>query len=424
MMPPVIRVMAGVALVAMIGTASVLAYAGVQRYRGRAISRATVRLAAGLEGASSAIGFLFFSEPIIAASILAVPAFAIYWLLGRGHRIAAGILLIVLGLPGAAWWGFFLVQDAVDPFVAYDSVLWLWWAPEVVLIVSGALLLARGDRDVPPPVLLKKAAGHVRDPAAIGSAILRATSIGPIPIQTVIGIGAALVITSFGLPLAVLAGLPWPVGLIVGTVVFAVVGVELSYLAIPRRVRSAWEGFAVVGNPAAKRWLALVGTPVPDSLPKIRRWLERTPERPEIRWARAEGLILAGDLAEARAVVERMPVPTKWDRFEQQALRAYLDWIEGGDPDLDALRGEAETVGEPGSAERMTARGQAVVAVARDLAASGGDWMAPLIALRDEAGPAAKGLLREDLRRVAYRYYLVYGLIVSAIALLGSGAIG
>lgn len=423
-MPPVIRVMAGLALLAMLGTAGVLIYAGVQRYRGRAISRATVRLGAGLDGAASAIGFLFLPEPIYALPFLAIPAYTTFWLLRRGHRVATGILLIVLGLPGAAWWGYYLVQDALDPFVSYEAILWLWWLPEVALILVGGLLIARGDREVPAPHLFVNAATHVRDPAVIGSSILRATAIGPIPIQTLIGFGAALVITGLGLPVAVHAGLPWPLGLVFGTVVFAVVGVELGYLAIPSRVRSAWQGFAVVGNPEGKRWLAQVGTPVPNTLPKIRRWLDHTPERPEIRWARAEGLLLVGDLAEARAVMGRMPIATPLDRFEQQTLFAYLDWTEGGDPDFDALRDEAETIGEPGSAERMAARGRVVVAVARDLAASGGDWMAPLIALRDEAGPAAGELLRQDLRRIAYPYYLPYGLVVSGIALLTTGQIG
>jgi hypothetical protein len=422
-MPPVIRLMALISLLAMLGAAGVLLYAGARRYRGQAISRATVRLGAGLEGATSAIGFLFLPELGLVALILAVPAFVTYWLLRRGHRVAAGTLLIALGLPGAAWWGFFLVQDALDPLSLYEAVLWLWWAPEVALIVGGALLIARGDREVPAPPLFEKAAAHVRDPAAIGSAILRATAIGPIPIQTLIGFGAALLITGIGLPLAVRAGVPWPVGLIAGTVAFAVVGVELNYMAIPRRVRRAWEGFAVIGNPATRRWRAVVGTPVPTTLAGIRRWLERVPERPETRWARAEGLILTGDLTEARAVVRRMPIVTAMDRFEQRTLRSYLDWVEGGDPDVDALRDEAETVGEPGSPERMEARGRVTLAIARDLAASGGDWMAPLIALRAEAGPAADGLLREDLRRIAYRWYLLFGLIVSSVTLLATGQV-
>jgi hypothetical protein len=423
MMPPVIKLVALMAVLATLGVAGVLIYAGIQRYRGRPISRATVRLGAGLFGASNAIAFLFLPELWVVASFLPGPALVIYWLLRRGDWVAAGTLLIVLGLPGAVWWGYYLVQDALDPFVSYDSVLWLWWAPEVMVIFSGALLVARGDREMPAPLLFAKAPAHVRDPAAIGSAILRATTIGPIAIQTLIGVGAALVITGIGLPLAVRAGLPWPVAVIAGTVAFAVVGVELNYVAIPRRVRRAWEGFAVVGNPATKRWRAVVGTPVPHSLPGIRRWLERTPERPETRWARAEGLLLIGDLDEARAVMDRMPILTASDRFEQQTLHAYLAWIEGGEPDFDALRAGAETVGEPGSSERLAARGRVVLAVARDLAASGGDWMAPLIALRDEAGRTADGLLREDLRRVAYPRYALYGSIVSSVALLGSGMI-
>ncbi len=118
-----------------------------------------------------------------------------------------------------------------------------------------------------------------------------------------------------------------------------------------------------------------------------------------------------------------MPIVTEWDRFEQQSLRVYLDWVEGGDPDFDSLREEAESVGEPGSAERLAARGEAVIAAARAMAASGGDWKSPLIALRDEAGPGADGLLREDLRRASYRPSLLFGLVLSGVILLLGGLI-
>ena len=180
----------------------------------------------------------------------------------------------------------------------------------------------------------------------------------------------------------------------------------------------------MLSNPETKRWIDTTGTRVPATVSAMRRWLERNPERPETRWARAQVLILTGDLAEARAVVERMPIETAWDRFEQESLRIYIDWVEGGDPDFDALRAKAEMVGEPGSAERLAARGEAVIAVARDAAASGGDWMAPLIALRDEAGPVAGRLLRGDLRRATYRWYLLFGLIACGFVLWTSGLIG
>jgi hypothetical protein len=179
----------------------------------------------------------------------------------------------------------------------------------------------------------------------------------------------------------------------------------------------------LVAHPQTERWRAMTGTSVPATLPAIRRWLQRTPERPETRWARAEALIISGDPAEARAVIERMPIDSDWARWEQHALRVYVDWVEGADPDYEALRAHAETVGEPGSAERREARGEAMIAEARDLAASGGDWMAPLIAYRDEAGPLADRQLRNDLRRATYRAFLLYGLIVSGVVLLSTGLI-
>ncbi len=424
MMPPVIRVAALGTIIAMLGSAGVLIYAAVLRYRGLPISPAIVRVGAGLEGAACAIGFAFFADLRLLALFMLIPAYLVYRLLRRGQRIAAGTLLMALGSLGAVWWGFYLVQDALDPLISYDAVLWLWWAPEVVLLVVGAFLIAQGDRDVAPTPLFAMTETQVREPAAIGSAMVRAMSIGPFPIQTMVGIGAGLPVVAFLLPLAVRAGVPWPIGLVAFAVIDAVIAVELGYLAIPPRVRRAWQGHALVGSPQMKRWLAITGSPVPTSLPAMRRWLERNPDRPETRWARAEALIILGDLAEARAVIERMPVNGDWDLFEQHSLQVYLDWVGGANPDYAALQAEAETVGEPNSAERSLARGEAVLATARDLAVSGGDWMAPLIAYRDAAGPLADRVLRGDLRRVGYRAYLIYGLIFSALVLLMTGQIG
>lgn len=123
-------------------------------------------------------------------------------------------------------------------------------------------------------------------------------------------------------------------------------------------------------------------------------------------------------------MIERMVVDTDLDRFTQHSLRVYLEWVEGADPDYEALRAHAETVGDPQSAERLEARGEAVIAVARDLASSGGDWMAPMIAFRDAAGPVADRVLRDDLRRISYRAYLLYGLIASGFVLWTTGLFG
>lgn len=423
MMPLVIRLVALGTVLAILGAAAVLIYAAVLRYRGRDIPPALVRLGAGLEGAAGAFGFLFLPDLRFLALFLVFPAFLVYRFLRRGQRVAVGIMLVALGLVGAVWWGFYLVQDALDPFISYDPQLWLWWAPEVALLVVGAFLIAQGDRDVPPASLFVTSATQVREPAAVGSAIMRGMMIGPFPIQIIVGGGAGLLVVLFLLPMAVQAGVPWPLGLVTFAVADAVLAVELGYLVIPPRLMRAWQAHALVAQPQTKRWRAMTGTSVPATLPAIRRWLQKQPERAETRWARAEALIITGDLAEARSVIDRMPVDTDWARFEQHATRVYLDWVEGGDPDFEALRAHAETVGEADSSERMEARGEAMIAVARDLAASGGDWMAPMIAYRDQAGPAADRILRDDLRRVGYRAYLPVGLITAAIVLLTTGLI-
>lgn len=425
MMPPVVRLFAlGVAL-ALLAAGVVAVFAVSLRLRGRPVRSGLVRLLGGLIGAGFSIAFLYFDEPVTLLIFLAVPAYAAYELWKRGQRIAVGTMLITLALPGAAWWGFFLVEDQFDPFDLYDSILWLWLAPEVALIVVGGLLIVRGDRTIAAqePMVFGRAATHVRNPVEIANAIGRAMRIGSVPIPLLVSTVAVLLVFILGLVPAVRAGVPWPVGLLAGSVTFAVLTAELWSVALPRRLRMAWEGYAAVLSPEVKRWVAMTGTQVPTSLRAVRQWLQHNPDRPETRWARAQLLIITGDLVEARAAIEGMPLPTARDRFDQSALRVYLDWVAGGDPDFEALRAEAETVGEPGSAERLWARGEAAIAVARDTASRGGDWMAPLIALREEAGPVAGRMLRADIRRANYPKLLLTGLVVSGIALLLSGVV-
>jgi hypothetical protein len=211
MMPPVIRLVALGTVLAILGAAAVLIYAAVLRYRGRDISPPLVRLGAGFEGAACAFGFLFMPDLRFIALFLAIPVYLVYRLLRRGQRIAAGALLMALGSLGAVWWGYYLVQDAFDPFISYDPALWLWWAPEVALLVVGAFLIARGDREVAPPTLFATSASQVREPAAVGSAIMRAMSIGPFPIQVIIGLGAGVPVIAF-LAVGGSGRLPWPIG--------------------------------------------------------------------------------------------------------------------------------------------------------------------------------------------------------------------
>jgi hypothetical protein len=231
---------------------------------------------------------------------------------------------------------------------------------------------------------------------------------------------AAMVLVFVAVPVGLGAGVPWPVALAVGTAAFAVVGVELSYVVMPARIRRAWEGWSIVGDSELKRWRATFGTPVPVGTAAVQRWLDAHPETPENRWALSELLVIAGRMEDARAVIQRLPESTATERFERTHQNGYVDWVEGRDIDLDQQAAEAETVGEPESPERWIARAMVASARARDLAVRGGDWAEPLIDVRLRSGHLANGLLRNELRRRSYPMMLLVGVVFVGLVVASS----
>lgn len=411
---------AALSILASIGLA---VFAVVLRYRGRQVPRSLIRFGAGLFGTGNGIFLIYMVRVDFAWVALAIVAGSFAFdLVRRGHRVAAGILLVTLGLPSGLWWGQFVVGDMLDPASLYLPELWLWWAPGPVLLIVGAALMSRGDRGPRAPrPLFQPMPAHVRNPAAIADGLQRALGIGGIPMQLLIALVAAMVPLFFGVPAALAAGVPWPVVLVLGTGFFAIVGSELSYLALPTRIRLAWEGWSMVGDPEMKRWQATVAKQIPMGTAAVQRWLEANPETPENRWARSELLVIAGQMDEARAVAERLPDSNEWERFERAAQIRFVDWVEGHDVDLDQFEAMAETVGQSASQERWLARAMVASARARNIAVSGGDWTAPLIDLRRGAGPLADGLLRAELRRRTYPMMLIVGLPFVGLIVLGSG---
>jgi hypothetical protein len=325
-----------------------------------------------------------------------------------------------MGLPSALWWGQFVIADLRDPQDLYLPVLWLWWAPGPILLLMGVVLVAFGDRAARPVTLFETKPAHVRDPAALAHALTRGMQFAGVPIQMLVALIGAMLVIFIGVPVGLGTGVPWPVVLAAGTATFAAVGVELSYVAMPARIRRAWEGWSIVGDAELKRWRATFGMPVPLGTAAVQRWLEAHPETPEGRWARSELLVIAGRMEDARAVIERLPESTGWERFERTYQNRFVDWVEGRDIDLDRQEADAESVGDPDSAERWVARAMVASAQARDLAVRGSDWTAPLIDVRHRSGHLADGLLRNHLRRRSYPTMLVVGVVFVGLVVTSS----
>ena len=391
------------------------AWAIVRHYQGRPVSRAYVRAAAAIVGLGSGVFAIFIVEASFAmAALLIVTASFTIDLVRRGQGIAAGLLAVLLGLPSALWWGRFVINDWLDPTFGYEPILWLWVAPGVALVVLGAFLIARGDRPTPRKRYFERMPVHVRDPAAVAHALMDDLSFAGLPIHIVVGMATAMLLAWVGVPIALNAGLPWPLVVIGGAAAFAVIGTELTYLAIPTRLRGAWQGWAMAGNPEMRRWRETVRTPIPIGTAAIRRWLTEHPETDENRWARSELLVIAGDMDGARAVIERLPTSSDWERFQRQEQALFADWVEGREVDVDAFAASAEAVGAPDSEQRWIARATAATARARVLADRGADWTRPLADLSRAAGPAQQGILRGEIRQRIYPAMTVVGVVFCA----------
>jgi len=391
----------------------------ILRFRGRTLPTWLIRSTVLLLALQSGVGgIIFIRTPPMLISIAGQTA-VVVWLLWRAGRLTTtGILLIATGAFGAVWWGYFLLRDLLDPSDLYEAVLLLWWAPSAILVVAGAILLPLSDRIVEKP-MFPQAPSLKRDPMPIGSALQRESAIGPLPVPVIVADGSAMIAAT--VVIALLGDrLPWPAVWLVATAVYTVIGAELFYYAIPPRLRRAWEGLAIVGHPEMERWQRETGSPIPVTPAKMHAWLRDTPDRPEIRWARAEMQAIVGDLDGARESANGMPVATDADRSEQRALLAFIEWLGGGAEQLDALTAEAETVGTPDSEERAEARTRVVIARARHLAVEGGDWKRPLEELRASRGTLGATMLRNDVRRSRYKVEPIVGLVLTgAILLLG-----
>lgn len=396
-----------------------LVYAIIQRYRLRNLQAVLKWSGAFVLGFGLSGMFVFFiTQPVIVV-VTSLPLLWITFLLARSGRFRlAGLAILGLCLPGAVWWGRFLVQDALDPFPLYDEALLLWWLPELVGVIMAMGLMIIGDRPVPVPRVMRRPPNAVREPMALGNALSAAIAFGFYPLPSLVAELVALAATAAALTAAIALGVPWPLVVLGGALLFMLLATELWYVAFPHDARAAWEAFSYVGHIELERWHVATGTPAPNTEARMRAWLRGNEERPETRWAHSELLAVVGRLDEARAVAERIETSTPAEEFDRQSTLDYIDWISGDQIDVEARVRQAETIGDAGSQQRLFARGTAAIAVARDRVAEGGDWRTPLAEFQREIGSAGWTSLRQDTRRQRMIATFLLGLLLSALFVL------
>ena len=415
-MPAQLIVYLWIALAAPFVLLGLLVFALFRRYRDRAVPTWAKWSGAFLTGFCVSPAFLLGDDPLW----FVIPSLPVIWvafLFARTGRLRmAGLMALGLTLPPAAYWASLLLADVAEPVALYGQGLLLRFLVVATGVVMGIGLVVVGDNPDSRPRLVAQPPGTARDPMGLGNTMAANLMFGPFTLPGFTAELTAFLVTVVVISGATWLGVPWPLRLFGGALLFMLIGTELWYAAFPPRARKAWGGYSYVGHHEMARWRASTGTRPPASPAEFQAWLRDNVERPETRWAHAEMLAVVGRLDEARALAERVEATTPAEAYDRQSTLDYIEWIAGGEVDFDGRFRAADEIGAPGSEERLYARGQASIALARERAATGGDWMQPLIALDEEVGPAGWASWRTDTRRRRMMGTFLLGLVLSAVS--------
>jgi hypothetical protein len=158
---------------------------------------------------------------------------------------------------------------------------------------------------------------------------------------------------------------------------------------------------------------AAPGTRVPRSPREARRWLADHPETDANRTRVLAATVMTGEVERARAILERYPSSTAFERHERAADAIALDLVSGREvpvPELDAAYSE---IWEEHRVHALRCRSmmEGVAAVL-----SGGDWHAPIIRAVHVLPHDAVGAGR---RRAWLPLFLTYAGIPLLVILIG-----
>ena len=279
----------------------------------------------------------------------------------------------------------------------------------------------------PPPAVVPPA----RHPAALAVAIFhawrpyrwRGYAAGVIAGIVAGGIVAPLVTTTLTLPGALAGvvddrGLPWAG--VVWTLAFALTAPFAGALAYarwqPRDLRDAAQSYLWLAQESEAHWRDSTGrATVPRDEAGMREFLRTEAPTPRNAGERFGMWIALLDVTQARAAIAEMPRDTPGDRFGQASAAWLAGFVAGDAPafSLEDLEALAQAI------DQEHERREALVTVAlqrgRAAVAAGGDWRAPLAAVRPRLGPAPDAIYARVVWRPAFRQLLVACLSGTAV---------
>jgi len=258
-----------------------------------------------------------------------------------------------------------------------------------------------------------------RDPAALAAAIdrrwrryrFRAYLFGVL-VGFVATVPIVIATTVLVLGLALLGAdlsEPWPelVWTIAFVVLFAAAGSWAVARWLPRPFRSALESYVWLAMRAEAHWVEAVGSAVPRKPEAMRAFLDSATVTSSTAAEVASIWLALGDLDTARQVLESMPTTTDAERHQKAEMAWLADFVGGTDTPLGALEGTATAIADV--RDRLEAQVGLAVDASRLAIAHGGDWIAPLAAVRPALGAEPSAMLWQIAFWPTARMMLLYG---------------
>jgi len=411
-------VLVGVAVVWLIETLALigLVVVGViRRRRGQRLGRDFDRSLAVLGGGQLGLLFLVGGDAVTRITLAAFVGWFAVIAWRRGRRTDAGCLVAGAALPWTLLWATYLwaLMNAWNDFDVPATVAGL--AAGFAPFSIGLVVASRGDRASPQlPGSSHHWAPGSRTFGTLAAALRSTTRIGPFGAQELAAvIGIVVVQVPIGFAMA-LARVPVAIQVVVLAVLAAAVGTEAYIRALTGPARRAFETFSWAGERELARLRAQTGEGVPVTKAKAEAWLARHPDRPELRWIRAELQLLAGHLDEGLRTAELIPEPTPRARVERLATIGMARWLAGEDIDLEDLETAVADV-PAGTEDRLEA--EVVLASARtrirmaDGRTEPGDANQPLVEARRLLGHRADGQVGRAFRRRLFPLFLAISLL-------------